>query len=124
MITQGVLKYSSSKKSEVQAKLKEFEAAATNEAGYKIGTLHTDNGGEYTSNEFEDYLKKKGIKHETSISHSPQQNGVAECMNRARLESARAMVHYTGLSILGRSNQHSSLHKKPSGSCYNWPITI
>ena len=37
------------KKSEVLAKLKEFEVAATNEAGCKIGTLRTDNGGEYTS---------------------------------------------------------------------------
>ena len=86
------------KKSEVLAKLKEFEVAATNEAGYKIGTLRTDNGGEYTSRELEDYLKKKGIKHETSVSHSPQQNGVAEHMNRTLLESARAMVYHAGLS--------------------------
>ena len=86
------------KKSELLAKLKEFEVAANNEAGCKIGTLRTDNGGEYTSCELEDYLKKKGIKHETSISYSPQQNGVAERMNRTLLESARAMVYYAGLS--------------------------
>ena len=86
------------KKSEVLAKLKEFEAAATNEAGCKIGTLRTDNGGEYTSRELEDYLKKKGIKHETSVSYSPQQNGVAERMNRTLLESAREMVYHAGLS--------------------------
>ena len=86
------------KKSEVLAKLKEFEVAATNEAGCKIGTLRTDNGGEYTSRELDDYLKKKGIKHETSVSYSPQQNGVAECMNRTLLESARAMVYHAGLS--------------------------
>ena len=47
------------KKSEVLAKLKEFEVAATNEAGCKIGTLRTDNGGEYTSCALEDYMKKK-----------------------------------------------------------------
>jgi len=51
-------------KSEVLEKFKEFEAAATNEAQRSIGILRTDNGGEYLSKEFEDYLKKKGIKHE------------------------------------------------------------
>ena len=85
-------------KSEVLAKLKEFEVAATNEAGCKIETLRTDNGGEYTSYELEYYLKKTGIKHETSVSYSPQQNGVAERMNRTLLESARAMVYHAGLS--------------------------
>jgi len=54
-------------KSEVLKKFKEFEAAATNEADCKIGTLRTDNGGEYMSSEFEEFLKSKGIKHETSF---------------------------------------------------------
>ena len=96
--TRCVKVYFIRKKSEVLAKLKEFEVAATNEAGCSIGTLRTDNGGEYTSHEFEAYLKRKGIKHETSVSHSPQQNGVAERMNRTLLESARAMVYHAGLS--------------------------
>ena len=84
-------------KSEVMQKFKEFEAAATNECGQRIGTLRTDNGGEYLSHEFESYLKSKGIKHETTVAHSPQQNGVAERMNRTLLESARAMVYHAGL---------------------------
>ena len=85
-------------KSEVLQKFKEFEASATNEAVCKIGTLRTDNGGEYMSSEFENYLKKKGIKHETSVTHCPQQNGVAERMNRTLVESARAMICHAGLS--------------------------
>ena len=40
-------------KSEVFEKLKEFEASAVNECGQKIGTLRTDNGGEFVSKEFE-----------------------------------------------------------------------
>ena len=36
----------------------------------------SDNGGEYLSNEFEVYLKSKGICHELTVSHSPEQNGV------------------------------------------------
>ena len=36
----------------------------TNECGNSIATLRTDNGGEYLSNDFETYLKSKGIHHE------------------------------------------------------------
>ena len=49
--------------------------------------LRSDNGGEYTSNEFEGYLKKEGIKYEYTISKKPEQNGVSERMNRTLVES-------------------------------------
>ena len=48
-------------------KFREFEASATNECGQTIGTLRTDNGGEYVSKEFEAYLKSKGIRHELTL---------------------------------------------------------
>ena len=35
--------------------------------GQQVKILRTDNGGEYTSNEFETYLKKEGIRHELTI---------------------------------------------------------
>ena len=57
--TRCVKVYFIRKKSKVLAKLKEFEAAATTEAGCSFGTLLTDNGGEYMSHEFEAYLKGK-----------------------------------------------------------------
>ena len=78
--------------------MKEHEVATTNQAPYKIRTLRADNGGEYTSRKLEYYLKKKGVKHETSVSHSPPQNGVAEPTNRTFLESVRAIVYHAGLS--------------------------
>ncbi|CAB4035006.1 Retrovirus-related Pol poly from transposon TNT 1-94 [Paramuricea clavata] len=84
--------YFMKQKLEVLEKFKEFEAAATNEAGRSIGILRTDNGGEYLSTEFQDYLKAKGIKHELTVPYSPQQNGVAERMNRTLVESARSMI--------------------------------
>ena len=96
--TKVVKVYLMKHKSEVLEKFKEFEAAATNEAGCRIGTLRTDNGGEYMSSDFEKYLTKKGIKHETSVARCPQQNGVAERMNRTLLESARAMLYHAKLS--------------------------
>ena len=39
-------------KSEVLDKFKEFEARASNDCGERIGTLWSDNGGEYLSKEF------------------------------------------------------------------------
>ena len=44
-------------KSQVLERFKEFEALVTNECGNKIGALRSDNGGEYISKDFEDYLK-------------------------------------------------------------------
>ncbi len=85
-------------KSEVFDKFKEFEAMVTNDVGDKIGILRSDNGGEYISGEFDSYLKSKGIRHELTIPHTPQQNGVAERMNRTLMECARSMMTHAQLS--------------------------
>ena len=61
-------------------------------SGEKIKTLRSDNGGEYTSKEFEDDLKKNGIRHEHSVPKTPEQNGVAERMNQTLVETVRAML--------------------------------
>ena len=84
-------------KSEVLEKFKEFEAATTNDSGERIGILRSDNGGEYISKEFKDYLKSKGIHHELTVPYSPEQNGVAERMNRTLMETARSMISHAGL---------------------------
>ena len=79
-------------------KSKEFEVTTTNNAGRAIGTLRTDNGGEYLSSAFQNYLKERGIRHEFTVRHSPQQNGVSERMNRTLVESALSMIAHAGLS--------------------------
>jgi hypothetical protein len=58
----------------------------------KVKVLRTDNGGEYTSLEFTDYLKKEGIQHELSVPKIPEQNGVAKRMNRTLAETIRSML--------------------------------
>ena len=58
----------------------------------KVKVLRTDNGGEYTSKEFEQYLKKQGTQHELTVPKTPQQNGVAELTNRTLLETIRSML--------------------------------
>ena len=37
-------------------------------------------------------VKEKGIRHELTVPHSPQQNGVSERMNRTLVESASSMI--------------------------------
>ena len=47
---------------------------------------------------FEDYLISKGIRHQLTIAHTPEQNCVAEHMNRTLMESARAMMSHANLA--------------------------
>ena len=84
-------------KSEVFEKFKEYEARVTNDSDQPIGTLRSDNGGEYLIKEFRSYLKVKGIRHELTIPYSPEQNGVAERMNRTFMESARSLIAHACL---------------------------
>ena len=47
----------------------------------KIKVFRSDNGGEFMSNKFDDFLKKEGIARQTSTPYTPQENGVAEHAN-------------------------------------------
>ena len=84
-------------KSEVLQKFQEFEATAVGDSGERIGTLRTDNGGEYLFDEFAAYLISRQIRHQTSTPHCPDQNGVSERVNRTIVEKARAMLFHAGL---------------------------
>jgi hypothetical protein len=86
-------------KSECFERFKEFKALAEKEVDSHIKVLRSDNGGEYTSNQFEAYLKGQGIAHQTLALHTPQQNGVAERANRTIVEMARSMIHGQGLGL-------------------------
>ncbi len=58
----------------------------------KIRKLRTDNGGEYTSIQFKSHLKAEGIRHELTIPKTPEQNGIAERLNKSLVEMARSML--------------------------------
>ena len=55
--------------------------------------MRSDNGGEYTSKEFEALCKEAGIKRELTTPYNPQQNGVAERKNRTIMEAVKTMIH-------------------------------
>ena len=79
-------------KLEVFERCREFKTLVENQTGKKIWVLRTDNGGEYTSNEFMEYCSTEGIKKEHTLPHTPQQNGVAERKNKTMVGAAKAML--------------------------------
>ena len=74
-------------KDQVFKQFLEWKAMVEKSTGRKLKTLRTDNGGEYTSTEFEAYLKTEGVRHELTVPKTPEQNGVAERMNRTLVEA-------------------------------------
>ena len=60
--------------------------------GHKVKVLRTDNGGEYTSTEFKQYLKGEGIPHELTIPKTAEQNKVTERMNRTLMKTVQSML--------------------------------
>ncbi|KAM2723556.1 hypothetical protein EV1_026500 [Malus domestica] len=80
-------------KSDTFSKFKEFRESAEGEVGKKIRCLRTDNGGEYSSREFSQYLRECRIRHQYICANTPQQNGVAERKNRHLAEVCRSMLH-------------------------------
>ena len=63
-----------------------------NQASKHIHPLSSDNRGEYTSEDFDDFFLKEGIKRELTTPCNPQQNGVAERKNIIVCEAARDMM--------------------------------
>ena len=85
-------------KSEVMQCFVEYKTWVESRTGKLIKTLRCDNGGEYSSKEFDRFLTQHGIVKQNTAPYKPQQNGVAERFNRTLVESARAMVYHSGLS--------------------------
>ena len=65
--------------------------------GLKVKCLRSDSGGEYIDGWFSEYYAAQGIRMEKTIPGTPQQNGVAEGMNRTLNERARSMRLHAGL---------------------------
>ena len=53
-------------------KLMKWKTMVENSSDQKIKTLYTDNGREYISREFKDYLRKEGIRHERTVPKIPE----------------------------------------------------
>ena len=66
-------------KSEAAATIKQHINWVQTNTGKVVKIIRFDRGGEFMSSEFQEYLKvERGIKIETTMAHTPQQNGVSE----------------------------------------------
>lgn len=65
-------------------------------SGLQLIALRADNGGEFNKLE-EKIAKQDGIKMEYTVGYTPEQNGVAERLNRTIFTLVRAMLFEAGL---------------------------
>ena len=87
-----------SKKSELVLRVFQgFKALVEKQTARNIRMLRSDNGGVYTSKEFDAFCRQEGIQRQLTVPYTPDQNGVVERKNRSIVGAARAMLHDQGL---------------------------
>ena len=84
-------------KDETFDKFCEWKELVENQVNKKIKVLRTDNGLEFCNLKFDEYCKKNGIERHRTCTYTPQQNGVAERMNRTLMEKVRCLLNESGL---------------------------
>ena len=88
--------YTLKTKDQVLDVFKYFQAKVERETGKKLKCVRSDNGGEYIG-PFDQYCRTQGIRHQMTVKKTPQQNGVAERMNRTMVERMRCMLSHAKL---------------------------
>lgn len=71
---------------------KEFQQLAENIHNTKIKNIRCDNAPEFVKGSFGEHAKACGITFETTVPHTPQQNGVAERHNLTFANMIRALL--------------------------------
>ena len=89
--------YPIKRKSDSYSIFLEWKSQVERSKDMKLKKLRSDNGDEYISHEFEEYLRKEGIIHQRTVRKTPEQNGVAERMNRTLVEVVRSMLSESSL---------------------------
>ncbi|MBW0477778.1 hypothetical protein O181_017493 [Austropuccinia psidii MF-1] len=84
-------------RSDVVPTLKQWLEFLKNNKGTYPKFIRTDNAKEYLSSSFTTFCEAKGIKMVPIVAYSPTENGEAERLNRTIGESARTMLHASGL---------------------------
>nr|ABA96191.1 retrotransposon protein, putative, Ty1-copia subclass [Oryza sativa Japonica Group] len=79
-------------KDDTFAAFKEWKVMIERQTEKEVKVLRTDSGGEFCSDAFDDYCRKEGIVRHHTIPYTPQQNGVAERMNRTIISNTRCML--------------------------------
>ncbi|MBW0477122.1 hypothetical protein O181_016837 [Austropuccinia psidii MF-1] len=69
-----------------------FRSFAEKQSGFQIKSVVSDNGGEFVSKLFQEYLSANGIPQLLTAPYTPQQNPFAERANRTLLERVRCLL--------------------------------
>ena len=85
-------------KSDTFAKFKLWKAKVENQTRKKVKCLKTYNGTKYINDKFRDLYEQHGIKRHFTVHKTPQQNSVAERMNRSIAERVRCLKLNAGLA--------------------------
>nr|GEY36928.1 integrase, catalytic region, zinc finger, CCHC-type, peptidase aspartic, catalytic [Tanacetum cinerariifolium] len=80
----------------------------------KIRRIRTDNRTDFVNQTLREYYEQAGISHETSVSHSPQQNSVVKRRNHMLIEAAHAIriietIHVDFDELTPMASEQSSL---------------
>lgn len=87
------------RKSDTFAAFKQFKAYAENLHNAKIKAIREDKGGEFMSNEFNQYCIDNGIERQHTVRNRPQQNGDVERANRTVSDLVTAMLTEANLPL-------------------------
>ena len=64
-----------------------------------IKRLRTDNGLEFCNKQFDGFCKEQGIVRHRTCTYTPQQNGIAERLNRTIMNKVRSMLSESGKEL-------------------------
>nr|GEW52071.1 retrovirus-related Pol polyprotein from transposon TNT 1-94 [Tanacetum cinerariifolium] len=86
-------------KDETPEVLKEFLTMIQRNFQVSVITVQTDRGTEFLNKTLHAFFKEEGIKHQTSTSRTPEQNGIVERQNHFLVEAARTMLSSSKLTL-------------------------
>ena len=101
-------------KSEALTSFKLFKLRLEKRTSKQIKILYGDNANEFLSKDFQKFLLDQGITWQSTVSHSSEQNGIAERGHLTLMDSARSMMiraclpkQFWGPAILTATHLHN-----------------
>ena len=86
-------------KSHVRKTLTDWAMRETTQAKALMQVLRTDRGREFVNAQMIEWCAQRGIAHEKTFQHNPQQNGVAERHNQLLFNNIRTQLFWSGLPV-------------------------
>ncbi|CAA7024878.1 unnamed protein product [Microthlaspi erraticum] len=84
-------------KDEAFDKFVEWKKMVEIQSERKVKKLRTDNGLKFCNIKFDQFCKSEGVVRHRTCTYTPQQNGVAERLNRTLMNRVRSMLSESGL---------------------------